>query len=130
MIIVTNKIKTKKGFADKMAPFFTRPSTLQTMNGFEKVEVLITKSSPDYDEMNVNMYWQTMEDFKAWRTSDAFKEAHSTPENSQEVSPIIESEIIISELASTLDSSLTPFHYMWITKGDYTNSYPLFLSKI
>lgn len=23
-------------------------------------------------------------------------------------------------------SSLTPFHYMWITKGDYTNSYPLF----
>jgi hypothetical protein len=29
-----------------------------------------------------------------------------------------------------LDSSLTPFHYMWITKGDYTNSYPLFLSKI
>ncbi|AXI38424.1 hypothetical protein CX649_01415 [Bacillaceae bacterium ZC4] len=29
-----------------------------------------------------------------------------------------------------LNSSLTPFHYMWITKGDYTNSYPLFLSKI
>ncbi|WP_339210462.1 hypothetical protein NSQ41_17255 [Aeribacillus sp. FSL K6-8210] len=28
------------------------------------------------------------------------------------------------------NSSLTPFHYMWITKDDYTNSYPLFLSKI
>lgn len=105
MIIVTNKIKTKKGFAEKMAPFFTKPGLLQTMEGFEKVEVLITKHNKDFDEMNVNMYWDTIEHFKAWRTSDAFKEAHSTPENSPEVSPILGSEIIVSELASTLEKN-------------------------
>ena len=36
----------------------------------------------------------------------------------------------LSPLSEMFRSSLTPFHYMWITKGDYTNSYPLFLSKI
>ncbi|MBU8915933.1 heme oxygenase [Bacillus sp. FJAT-29953] len=104
MIIVTNRIKTKLGFAAKMAPMFTRPGALQTMNGFVKVEVLITKNLSDYDELNVNMYWNTMEDFTAWKNSDAFKEAHSGPTNSEQESPILGSEIIISEVASTLES--------------------------
>ncbi|WP_284036993.1 heme oxygenase [Neobacillus sp. 114] len=104
MIIVTNRIKTKLGFAAKMAPMFTRPGALQTMNGFVKVEVLITKNLSDYDELNVNMYWNTMEDFTAWKYSDAFKEAHSGPTNSEQESPILGSEIIISEVASTLES--------------------------
>ena len=33
MIIVTNRIKTKLGFAAKMAPMFTRPGAL-TKNGW------------------------------------------------------------------------------------------------
>lgn len=105
MIIVTNKIKTKLGFAEKMAPMFTRPGDLQKMDGFVKVEVLITKNLTEYDELNVNMYWDTLEDFTRWRKSDVFKEAHRGPENSEEVSPILGSEIIISELASTLDKA-------------------------
>ena len=43
MIIVTNRIKMKLGFAEKMAPMFTRPGALQKMDGFVKVEALITK---------------------------------------------------------------------------------------
>ncbi|WP_226036692.1 heme oxygenase [Aquibacillus saliphilus] len=105
MIIVTNRIKMKLGFAEKMAPMFTRPGTLQKMNGFVKVEVLITKNLSEYDELNVNMYWNTMEDFTLWKNSDAFKEAHSGPTNGEQESPILGSEIIISEVASTLDSN-------------------------
>ncbi|MFO7317750.1 MAG: heme oxygenase [Bacilli bacterium] len=105
MIVVTNKIKTKTGFAEKMAPFFTRPGALQEMEGFVKVEVLITKNLTEYDELNVNMYWETIEDFNRWRKSDAFREAHRGPENSSEVSPILGSEIIISEVASTLEKA-------------------------
>lgn len=88
-----------------MAPFFTKPSDLQKMDGFVKVEVLITKNLKEYDELNVNMYWNSIEDFKRWRNSDAFKEAHTGPENSSEVSPILGSEIIISEIASTLEKA-------------------------
>lgn len=103
MIIVTNKIKMKLGFAEKMAPMFTRPGALQQMEGFVKVEVLVTKNLTEYDELNVNMYWNTMEDFTRWKNSDAFREAHSGPGSSSEGSPILGSEIIISEVASTLE---------------------------
>ncbi|MFC5559736.1 antibiotic biosynthesis monooxygenase [Ureibacillus thermophilus] len=64
---------------------------------------LITKNLTDYDEMNVNMYWESIEDFTRWRSSDVFKEAHNPPENSKEHSPIFGSEIIISEIASILE---------------------------
>jgi len=104
MIIVTNRIKMKVGFAKKMAPMFTRPGALQEMEGFVKVEVLLTKNLTDYDELHVNMYWNTMEDFTQWKNSDAFKEAHQGPGNNEQDSPILESEIIISEVVSTLTS--------------------------
>lgn len=105
MIIVTNRIKLKSGFAEKMAPMFTRPGTLQEMDGFVKVEVLIIQDLSEYDEMNVNMYWETVEDYTAWKDSEAFKEAHSGPasDSDSEDSPLLESEIIISELASSLE---------------------------
>jgi heme oxygenase (staphylobilin-producing) len=103
MIIVTNRIKTKLGFAAKMAPMFTRPGALQTMAGFVKVEVLITKNLSEYDELNVNMYWNTMENFTQWKNSAVFKEAHTGPTSGGQDSPILGSEIIISEVASTLE---------------------------
>ncbi|KGM45250.1 heme oxygenase [Neobacillus niacini] len=103
MIIVTNRIKTKLGFAAKMAQMFTRPGALQTMEGFVKVEVLLTKNLSEYDELNVNMYWNTIEDFSKWKNSDAFKEAHKGPTNTEQDSPILGSEIIISEVASILE---------------------------
>ncbi len=104
MIVVTNKIKMKKGFAEKMAPMFTRPGALQQMNGFVKVEVLITQNLPEHDELNVNMYWQQMDDFMQWKNSDAFKEAHKGSNASGEESPILGSEIVISEVASVLEA--------------------------
>lgn len=111
MIIVTNKIKTKKGFAGKMAPNFTRPGALQTMKGFVKVEVTITQNLSDYDELNVNMYWEDLEDFQAWKNSDAFKQAHRRPEPGSEEakkeSPLLESQIVISEVASVLEAAVT-----------------------
>ncbi len=61
MIIVTNRIKTKLGFAAKMAPMFTRSGPLQKTEGFIKVEVLIAKNLTGFDELNVNMYWNTID---------------------------------------------------------------------
>lgn len=104
MIIVTNRIKVKKGMGAKMAPGFTAPGPLDSSKGFVKVEVLLTQNLPDYDELNVNMYWETQDDFAAWRNSDAFKAAHKRPEPSSDEapkeSPILGSEIITYDLAS------------------------------
>lgn len=104
MIIVTNRIKMKSGFAEKMAPMFTKPGALQKMDGFIKVEVLVTKNLTEHDELNVNMYWETMEDFSQWKNSDAFKESHSRSGNDGQESPMLGSEIIIYEVASTLEA--------------------------
>lgn len=109
MIIVTNRIKTKPGFAKRMAPNFTKPGPLQKMEGFVKVEVLITQNNnAEFDELNVNMYWESMENFSVWRNSETFKEAHKRPDPSsaeaQQESPIIGSEIVISEVASVLEA--------------------------
>ncbi|WP_156289814.1 heme oxygenase [Oceanobacillus salinisoli] len=107
MIIVTNRMKTKQGFAEKLAPKFTKPGPLQEMEGFHKVEVTITENPKDYDELNVNMYWHNYEGFQAWKNSDMFKEAHkgtNTKEAKQD-SPVIDSEIIVSKVASIITST-------------------------
>lgn len=104
MIIVTNRIKTKLGFAEKMAPNFTKPSALQQMEGFVKVEVTITQGITEHDELNVNMYWENLESFQAWKNSDLFKQAHKQPEGgaAAKESPLLGNELIISEVASTV----------------------------
>lgn len=111
MIIVTNRIKTKKGFAEKMAPNFTRPGALQTMEGFVKVEVTITQNLPEHDELNVNMYWENLENFQAWKNSDAFRQAHQRPEpgsdDAQKESPLLGSELVIAKVASVLEGTST-----------------------
>ena len=56
MITVTNRIKVKKGIAEKMAPQFVQPGPLQEFEGFQKVEVLVSTQFEEYDEMSVVMY--------------------------------------------------------------------------
>ena len=104
MYIVTNRIRVKKGFAHKMAPNFTKPGPLLDFKGFVKVEVAISTQFEDYDEMNVNMYWESLEDFQVWRESDAFRKAHDRPSSEGENdSPLLGSQIVIQEVASTLE---------------------------
>lgn len=58
--------------------------------------------------MSVNMYWQSQEQFEVWRQSDAFKQAHHRPENgglTAEINPVISSQLIISQVASTATKS-------------------------
>ncbi|MBS7344840.1 MAG: heme oxygenase [Caryophanon sp.] len=110
MIVVTNRIEVKKGFGKQMAPAFTRPSGLDQFKGFVKVEVLVSENE-NSDEMNVNMFWETMEDFQVWRNSDAFKAAHKRDGGEKQEgghphgegdSPIIGSKLIIAEVAASL----------------------------
>lgn len=104
MIVVTNRIKVRKGMGAVMAPNFTASDSLDKTGGLVKVEVLLTQNLSDYDELNVNMYWESMEDFTAWKNSDSFKATHKRPESGSEAvqkeSPILGSELITYEVAS------------------------------
>ncbi len=103
MISVTNRIQVKKGFGMKMAPAFTAGKTLLDFEGFEKVEVNVSTQHEEYDEMQVMMYWDTKENFEAWRNSDDFKNAHKRDGGGDsENSPVIKSELIIAEVAAVL----------------------------
>lgn len=102
MFTVTNRILVKKGFGTKMAPAFTASKTLFDFEGFKKVEVNVCTESEEHDEMNVMMYWETLENFQTWRHSDDFRQSHSREKSSSENSPIISNRIVISEIISVL----------------------------
>ncbi|TDL98018.1 heme oxygenase [Macrococcus brunensis] len=104
MFIVSNRIKMKSGFAEKMAPRFTQGGGIEELKGFVKTEVLAVQGNEEHDELHVNTYWETLEDFEAWKTSDAFKKAHQRPAGgNQDESPILGSELVIYELKSQLE---------------------------
>lgn len=109
MVVVTNRFKIKPGLGAKIGPGFVRPTGLDAFEGFVKVEVLLSQYSPDFDELNVNMYWETLEHFEAWKNSDAFKNAHKRPEPGSEEakkeSPILGNQIILHEINATLEAA-------------------------
>lgn len=77
MIIVTNTSKIKKGCAHKLIERFDKVGKVETMKGFLGLEVLLTESTEDYEEVTVSTRWESKEDFQAWTRSDAFKESHA-----------------------------------------------------
>ena len=101
MVVVTNRIRVKKGMGAAMAPAFTAPGPLDAFEGFVKTEVWLTQNLTEYDELNVHMYWRCYDNFKAWRQSDAFRAAHKAPEaGGNQEDPILGSDIIVYEVAS------------------------------
>ncbi|VEI05277.1 heme oxygenase [Kurthia zopfii] len=109
MFIVSNRIRVKKGFAEKMAPNFTKGGeALKQFKGFVKTEVAISKDFEEYDEMSVNMHWETLDGFHEWKNSDVFKNAHKRPEAKEgeapKESPMLGSTLVISEVVTTTEA--------------------------
>ncbi|MER1985241.1 MAG: heme oxygenase [Solibacillus sp.] len=102
MFTVTNRILVKKGFGQKMAPAFTSSKTLFDFEGFKKVEVNLCTEPEEHDELNVMMYWETLENFQAWRNSDDFRKSHDREKSGNANSPIISNRIVVSEIVSVL----------------------------
>ncbi|WP_154840900.1 heme oxygenase [Staphylococcus pasteuri] len=105
MFVVTNRITVKQGFTEKMAPRFTKGGKIESLKGFNKIEGWQVEKDDDTEDMYVNTWWDTEEDFKNWLNSDAFKEAHQRPKQSdnKEASPVIKSEIVKANVLSVLN---------------------------
>lgn len=102
MYTVSNHFQVKKGFAERMATAFTAQTELKDFQGFQKVEVLVSRDNEAYDEMHVQMYWSTLEDFQVWRESDHFKKSHDRERAANPNSPILSNRVIMAEVVSTL----------------------------
>lgn len=108
MFIVSNRIKVKKGLAERLAPNFTKGGEeLKAFNGFIKTEVAISNDFEEYDEMSVNMHWETLDGFHEWKNSDAFKQSHKRPEPKEgeapKESPMLGSILVISEIVTSTE---------------------------
>lgn len=108
MFVVTNRIKVKKGFAERLAPNFTKGGeALKQFKGFVKTEVAISTNIEEYDEMSVNMFWESLDGFHEWKNSDTFKQAHKRPEPKEgeepKESPMLGSTLVIAEIAASTE---------------------------
>lgn len=77
MIIVTNTTKINKGEGHKLIDRFNKVGKIEFMKGFLGLEVLSTENLEEYDEVTISTRWDSMDSFKNWTKSAAFKEAHS-----------------------------------------------------
>ena len=102
MYTVSNHFTVKKGFASRMATAFTSQEELTTFEGFQKVEVMLNSTPEEHDELYVQMYWDTLEHFEAWKASDHFKKSHDRERAANPNSPILSNRVIIAEIVSTL----------------------------
>ncbi len=75
MIVVENTIPVKKEYWDKFEKLFTeRESHLAGVPGFIRNEVMRPLRGNEYIVMT---HWESLEHFRKWMNSDAFKKAHS-----------------------------------------------------
>lgn len=76
MVIVTNTSKITLGDGHKLIERFNKIGKIEYFPGFLGLEVLKTERLKDHDEVVVMTRWESLDDFRKWSVSDAFKEAH------------------------------------------------------
>ena len=84
-----------------MAPNFTKGGPIESLKGFEGIEVWQIDKDDYSEDMYVNSWWETEEDFKIVVNSDVFKQAHKILENRRLA--VIKSEIVKSNVLSSLN---------------------------
>ena len=67
MFVVTNRITVKTRFRRKMAPRFTQGGKIESLKGFNKIEVWqVNNEDDETEDMYVNTWWETEDDFNNW----------------------------------------------------------------
>ena len=102
MFVVTNRITVKKDMQNKWRLILLKEDLLNLLKGFEGIEVWQIDKDDYSEDMYVNSWWETEEDFKNWVNSDVFKQAHKNTGKSED-SPVIKSEIVKSNVLSSLN---------------------------
>lgn len=76
MVIVTNTSNITLGNSHKLIERFNKTGKIEFFSGFLGLEVLKTERLKDHDEVVVMTRWESLDDFRKWSVSDAFKAAH------------------------------------------------------
>lgn len=100
MIVVSNRIYVNPDHAEAFEERFKeRANLVDGMPGFIAFQ-LLRPNNPE-DPYTVMTFWESVEDYKRWTQSDAFKQGHAQsgtlPEDTFTQRPVLEvSEVIMS----------------------------------
>lgn len=92
MLIVVNRLKVPAGAGEHLEQGFRHASGMRDVAGCAGFELWRSEDGTEYE---VVIRWQTRADFDAWRTSDAFRQAHRDTRGTEQ----IESRLIVYEVA-------------------------------
>ncbi|MGZ9585751.1 antibiotic biosynthesis monooxygenase [Paenibacillus marinisediminis] len=76
MLVVTNTIRVKEGYGQQVAARFAQAKGVQQMPGFVRLEVWLGAGKEGEEELKVCTLWKDEASFRAWTSSDAFRESH------------------------------------------------------
>lgn len=93
MILVSNRIPVNPDYAEAFEETFrNRAGRVENMDGFVRFQIL--RPTQDGQPYVVQTFWESMDAFEGWKTSDAFQAQHgqsrSLPDNALLGRPQIE----------------------------------------
>lgn len=108
MWIVMNKLDVEKGKADAVTARFKTTKGIESMDGFERMQVLCDTSDETMDHVIIMTTWRDAESFENWRESNAYKHAHKKRDDgTSDVKPVVlgntvtQYEVAIEHVSST-----------------------------
>lgn len=74
MLVVENRLSVADGHEGEFVDLFESRTHLASQQpGFERLRLL---RSPDDNDYVIQAHWRSRESFEAWRSSEAFEDAH------------------------------------------------------
>ncbi len=83
MFVEMKNIVTKPGFGQMQAEKFTKGSIVSEQEGFVKLEAGY-QTYPDRDDVLVLIYWNSFDDYRNWKKSDAHLAGHKNQKGTPE----------------------------------------------
>ncbi|MGX2961155.1 antibiotic biosynthesis monooxygenase [Peribacillus sp. JNUCC 23] len=77
MFVITNTLKVKKGFEEKVLARFDRLGGIEETPGFILLNVFKTRGTKDYDEFTIFSKWASKEAHDQWTKTESFRKSHS-----------------------------------------------------
>lgn len=77
--IAMNRFKVRDGFEEQFTEVWaSRESRLKELQGFREFRLLRGPQKDGYRLISSHVIWDSEEDFKAWTTSQQFRDSHKT----------------------------------------------------
>ncbi|MFA9558357.1 antibiotic biosynthesis monooxygenase [Evansella sp. AB-rgal1] len=101
MLIQTRKIVVEKGNSDKVIERFSKPSPIETMEGFIDRTVMVNRKKKENEEVVVMIRWRSLEDWENWEKSDVHIQGHKQNKGKTPPEYVLSTEVNMYEVQLT-----------------------------